>query len=283
MPAAIRSFGDMSMPPRGLNPTPYADVNAIVREVLDGAQTILGDRFVGMYLYGSLALGDFDPASSDIDFLVVTDADLPDDRVVALQAMHDRIAASDSPWAVEIEGSYIPHDALRRFDPAHACHPLIDRGGRLRLEQHEIDTAIKLHGLRERGIVLAGPSPASLIDPISSDDLRHAVVALMRIWWAPMRRDPMRLQHLGYQVYAVLTMCRILSTLQYGVIVSKPVAARWALATLGPRWALLIEQALAWRKDMPDAVDEAEVRATQELIQYTLDRCPTADDDSAAP
>jgi Domain of unknown function (DUF4111)/Nucleotidyltransferase domain len=272
----------MFMSPIDLNPTPYADGNAILRAVLDGARAILGDRFVGMYLYGSLALGDFDPASSDIDFLVVTDADLPADRVEALQALHDRIAARDSPWATEIEGSYIPRDALRRYDPGHALHPLIDRGGRLRLEQHEIDTVIKLHGLRERGIVLAGPPPATLIDPVSPDDLRHAVVELMRIWWAPMRRDPTRLRHYGYQVYAVLTMCRTLHTLRHGTVVSKPVAARWALAELDPRWVPLIERALAWRKDMPDAVNEGEVRATQELIQYTLDRCPTTDDVSAA-
>jgi hypothetical protein len=271
------------MSPRDLKPTPHADVNAILREVLDGAQAILGEHFVGMYLYGSLALGDFDPASSDIDFLVVTNGDLPDDRVAALQAMHDRIAASDSPWASEIEGSYIPCAALRRYDPAHALHPLIDRGGRLRLEQHEIDTVIKLYGLRERGIVLAGPPPATLLDPISPGNLRHATAELMRIWWAPMRRDLTRLQHRGYQIYAVLTMCRILYTRQYGAIVSKPVAARWAFATLDPRWGSVIERALAWRKDMPDAVNEADVRATQEFIQYTRDRCLPADDDSAAP
>jgi hypothetical protein len=282
MPAAIRTSGDTSMSPIDLNPTPYADVNAILRAVLEGAQAILGEHFVGMYLYGSLARGDFDPASSDIDFLVVTDAYLPADRVAALQAMHDRIAVSGSPWATEIEGSYIPRAALRRYDPAHALHPLIDRGGRLRLEQHEIDTVITLQGLRERGIVLAGPPPATLIDPVSPDDLRHAAAELMRVWWAPRRRDPTRLRQHGYQVYAVLTMCRMLYTLQYGAIVSKPVAARWALATLDPRRLPLVERALAWRKDMPDAVDEVDVRATQEFIQYTLDRCPPADDDSAA-
>ena len=264
-------------------PTPFADVNAILREVLDGARTILGDRFVGMYLYGSLALGDFDPASSDIDFLVVTDADLPADRVAALQAMHDHIASSDSPWATEIEGSYISLDALRRYDPAHARHPLIDRGGRLRLEQHETDTVIKLHGLRERGIVLVGPPPRTLIDPISPDDLRRAAVDLMLFWWAPMRSDPTRLQHRDDQAYAVLTMCRMLYTLRHGTVVSKPVAARWALAELDPRWVPLVERALAWRKDMPDAVDEADVRAAQEFIQYTLDHCPPAEDVSVTP
>lgn len=55
------------MMPNPLQPTPYADVNEMLRELLVQAQTILGSHFVGMYLSGSLAPGDFNPHSSDID------------------------------------------------------------------------------------------------------------------------------------------------------------------------------------------------------------------------
>jgi hypothetical protein len=78
-----------------------------------------------MYLYGSLSLGDFDPASSDIDFLVVTEHELPDETVAALDTMHARIAASGLEWADTLEGSYIPCAAMRRYDPANNRHPTI--------------------------------------------------------------------------------------------------------------------------------------------------------------
>jgi len=71
-----------------LYPTPYADVNEALRDLLARMQTILEGHFVGMYLSGSLALGDFDPRTSDIDFVVVTDAVLSDDLFSALQDMH---------------------------------------------------------------------------------------------------------------------------------------------------------------------------------------------------
>ncbi len=58
-------------------PTPYPDVNAVLRLLLEGAQPILGDHFIGLYLYGSLASGDFNPQTSDIDFVVVTDTIFP--------------------------------------------------------------------------------------------------------------------------------------------------------------------------------------------------------------
>src|SRR5438552_5150058 len=109
-----------------MRPTPYADVNAILRELMANVQPILADRFVGMYLYGSLAAGDFSPETSDIDFLVVTDAEPAAEQVEALRQMHERIGAGRSKWALEQDGSYIPRGALRRYDPRLAQHPHID-------------------------------------------------------------------------------------------------------------------------------------------------------------
>lgn len=256
------------------HPTPYPDVNAILHELLTGVQAILGDHFVGLYLHGSLASGDFNLHRSDIDFVVVTDDELPDEMLPALEAMHARMAAGDSPWGAELEGSYIPRKALRRYDPAQARHPHIERGGRLRVEQHDSDWVIQRHILREHGVVVAGPAPHTLIDPIPPGELRRAVLDLFRGWWAPMLHDPTRLRHPGYQVYAALTMCRILYTLQHGIVVSKPVAARWAQETLSERWAALIERALAWRNGEPfEYLDE-----TLDLIRYTLERSQQASD-----
>ena len=64
---------------RSLFPTPHPGVNLALRELTARIQAILGGRFSGLYLYGSLALGDFDPCSSDIDLIVVTGPELPED------------------------------------------------------------------------------------------------------------------------------------------------------------------------------------------------------------
>jgi hypothetical protein len=258
----------------GVQPTPYPNVNTVVRHLLSEVQAILGCRFVAMYLSGSLALGDFDAARSDIDLVVVTDADLPDDLFAALGAMHARFNAGGSPWATEVEAAYIPRDDLRRYDPARACHPHIQRGASEMLEMDQLasDWVLQRSILRERGVVVAGPAPHPLIAPVDPDDLRRAVAALMAEWWGTMRQDSAPLQHLGYQVYAVLTMCRILYTLDRGAVASKPVAARWAQQTLDPRWAALIERALAWRKD-DRGLPGDDVGETLALIEYTVERC----------
>lgn len=111
-----------------VHPTPYPDVNAVLHVLLTSVRTVLGDHFVGMYLYGSLASGDFDPRRSDIDFVVATADELPNKLIPALGAVHARMAASDLRWGLKLEGSYISQKALRRYDPADAPCPQINEG-----------------------------------------------------------------------------------------------------------------------------------------------------------
>lgn len=250
------------------HPTPYPEVNAVLQAVLVGVRPLLGARLVGMYVHGSLASGDFNPQRSDIDFVVVTAGELPDGLLAALAAMHAQIYASGLPWATRMEGSYIPQQAIRRYDPAHARHPALRTDGSFELDQHSSDWVIQRHILREHGLVLVGPDPRTLIDPLQPDDLQRAVVGVLHEWWAPQLHDHTRLRHSDYQAYAVLTMCRARYTLAHGAVASKPVAARWAQAALDARWAALIERSLAWRPGMQ--LDELE--ATLALIRSTLEQ-----------
>lgn len=255
------------------HPTAYREVNALLRELLESVQTVLTNQLVGVYLFGSLASGDFDGAS-DIDLLVVTDDEISGELFSALQAMHARIALGNSSWATQLEVSYMPQRALRRYDPAHALHPHIDRGAgqSLRMMQHDSDWVVQRYTLRERGIALAGPAPRTLIDPVSPNDLRQAMLAVLRGWWAPMIVDHAHLHSRGYQSYTVLSLCRVLYTLQYGTVVSKPVAARWAQETLEVRWRPLIERALVGRQHPQLEASAEDVRGTVALIRYTLER-----------
>ncbi|HWI64710.1 MAG TPA: aminoglycoside adenylyltransferase domain-containing protein [Symbiobacteriaceae bacterium] len=257
------------MPARAEYPTPHSDVNALIDRLLESIRAILGDRFAGMYLHGSLAIGDFDPVRSDVDFLVATAGVLPEDAIRQLAAMHAGVSESDLPWKTNYEGSYIPLAALRRYDRAGSVHPAVEVDGHFGLAGHGSDWIIQRHVIRERGVVVSGPSPDRLIDPISADDLRQAARQVLVGRWAPEAAEPpARLAGAEYQAYAVLTMCRGLYTIHFGEVASKPQAARWALQRLDSRWASLIRQALAWRHGLGlDAAEE-----TREFIRHTLNQ-----------
>lgn len=242
------------------------DLAALLESFLAASRGLLGEQFIALYLGGSLALGDFDPATSDLDFIVVTAEDLAPERVAALAALHRQLAAGPGRWGAELDGSYIPRRALRRYDPADNVHPHVESGvGRLQVEPHDSDWIIQRHVVREAGVALAGPSPSSLIDPVAPAALREATLALLRGWWAGRLEDPAYVAPPHYQAYAVLTMCRILYTLEHGTIVPKPVAAAYT-RQVHPRWGQLISRAL------DHALDAATLPQTLDLIRYTLEQ-----------
>jgi hypothetical protein len=226
-----------------------------------------------MYLDDSLTSGDFDQ-DSDIDFVVVTDDEISGDLFSALQAMHERIATLDSWWAIQLEGSYISQRALRRYDPAHALHPNIERGRgeRLKMIHHDAAWVIHRYIVRERGIPLVGPAPQILIDPVSPTHLRQAMLSILPGWATQILQEPAQIKDRGYQSYTVLSLCRVLYTLHYGTVVSKSIAAHWAQVTLGERWAPLIERTWAGRHNPGLDASSEDVNGTLEFIRYTLER-----------
>ncbi len=179
-----------------------------------------------------------------------------------------RLRTSGLPYADLLEGSYIPRQALRRFDPANNAHPALRSDGSFDVDRHGSDWIIQRYLIRQYGIPLFGPPPARLIDPVSPSELRSAVRGILREWWTPPLPSPERFESSHYRSYAVLTMCRALYTLEHADVVSKPVAARWALTTLGQSWAGLIEGALAWQ---PGAEFDAHHQFL-DFILFTLER-----------
>jgi hypothetical protein len=243
------------------------EANAVLQRLVPGVQAILGDQLVGMYLFGSLAVGDFDPTRSDIDFVAVTEIELTAAQLQRLQAFHAQLFASGLPLADQIEGAYLSRAALRIYDPSNAYHPHIDRGeAALTIKRLECDWVVQRYSLREHGIVLLGPPIRPLIDPISSETLGRAVRDILDSWWAVMLDDPARLRQDAYQVYAVATFCRMLYTLEEGGLISKPAACQWAMRHLDRRFVPLIERAIA------DQLNQADIPATQAFLRYTLDR-----------
>ncbi len=254
------------------SPTPFPDVNSILQELLESIQDILREHFIGMYLEGSLANGDFDQ-DSDIDFVVVTDVEVAEDFFSALQRMHDRIAMIDSHWATQLEGSYISQGPLRRYDPVNDMHPNIERGSgeHLKMTQHEGVWNVHRHILRERGITIIGPDPKILIDPITPHNLRSAMLSALSSWATHLLNHPEEIRHRGYQSYIVLTLCRILYTLQVGEVTSKLKSASWAKESIGEKWKTLIEHAWEGRHHSQMQADKEEIRQTLDFINYTLE------------
>jgi predicted nucleotidyltransferase len=248
--------------------TPYTEVNTVLDVLLVNIKQVLKEQFVGMYLHGSLASGDFSLDTSDIDFAVVTSSMISADTFLALKTMHEDLLRRKSKWIERLEGSYLSKAAFRAYDATDTtAWPTLNEK-HFYQAPHEPHWIIQRHLIREHGIVVHGPAPTSLIDWVQPGDLRNAVIGYLNEWWAPMLTDSSRLQSSEYQAYAILSMCRNLYTLHYGAITSKPKAAQWAQKELGKPWQEPIAQALSWRKGQQlDCLEKA-----QTLIAYTVEQ-----------
>jgi hypothetical protein len=261
----------------GVEPTPYPEVNPVLLRLLDEARAVLGQEFVGLYLYGSLATGDFNPRRSDIDFFFVTSDLLPEVTIAALQKMHRGFAQSDNKWDRKLEGLYMPLAELRRYRAQSPELPTVNERY-FYLAKQGYDWVVQRHILREHEMIVAGPSIRAFIDPVSPREMSTAVCAIMRDWWAPMINDPTWLEgRPEYQAFAVQTMCRVLYTLQFAAAVSKTKAVQWAVGALDEEWGGLIADAGGWPDNQPDDLEQV-----QEFIRYTYNQCPSDESNESA-
>jgi predicted nucleotidyltransferase len=254
-------------------PTPYPELNAVLTELLQSTQAILSENWVGLYLNGSFALGGFDP-DSDVDFIVVTDADVTATQESALQTMHGRIYDLPTPWAQHLEGSYITKNVLKRPDPTHTLLLYLDNTARELIRSDHCNTLVVRWTMREHGLALAGPDPKTLIDPVVSDELSLEATQIMDKWRIEINAEPAMLENRWLQAYAVVTFCRMLYTIQNGTVASKPTAVQWARGALDSRWSGLIERAWADRPNPSlkyrQQADLDDAQSTLEFIQYAL-------------
>jgi RimJ/RimL family protein N-acetyltransferase/predicted nucleotidyltransferase len=244
-------------------PTLYPELNAVLDELVGSMRAILGENFCGAYLQGSFALGDADEYS-DVDFIVASHDEVSDTELAGLQAMHARLYALESPWGQHLEGSYVPRRELRQVDRTRAPYWYLDNGSSELVRDNHCNTAVVRWSLRERGVVLAGPEPTSLIDLVSAAELEDDVRWAMREWadWLPHNELSRRAQSL-----LVLTVCRMLYTVEFGRVSTKREAGEWALAALDSSWSSLIQAALG---DRPDPWTKVHEPAAREAVDCTL-------------
>jgi hypothetical protein len=162
----------------------YPELAFVLREFAAGVRAALGSNFLGAYLVGSLATGDFD-LESDVDFLVVTKVELCDAEVKSLAAARRYIHALGSYPAEHLEGSYVSAELLARPDTV-GVQPIwyLDNGS-TSLERSVHDNRWHVRWiLRERGITITGPTlpagasqppqPALAAHPVRSARASHA-------------------------------------------------------------------------------------------------------------
>lgn len=198
----------------------------------------------GLYVQGSVALGDYRPGVSDIDFVAVTSR-TPDAQTV--RAIHAGLRRDHRrPF---FDGLYVSWDDLRT-DPARtAAGPAVHEWRvdvSSRFERH----LVTWHVLAQAGLVVRGPAIADVgvfTDwPALAEATRRNLVEYWRPWLQRRARGVTGLSSWA-TTWGVLGVTRLRHTLAAGRVTSKTAAAAYALDTYDARWHRVVREALRIR------------------------------------
>ncbi|MER3555417.1 MAG: hypothetical protein C4331_14030 [Meiothermus sp.] len=253
---------------------PNPDVQEIIETLVRQIKSVLADNLEGLYLKGSLALGDFNPETSDVDLLVITKELVSGEDFTRLAAMHEQIQRLPNRYTNDVELAYIPLHAILNFRPRRE-YPALERGAGEKLKWKALGAnwVLEFWTVRERGVRLFGPDPKGLIPPISKGEMVAATRQVLRedwLEWVNTWDNPDWRTHAGEMRFVVETMCRVLYTVAQGELSSKPKAVRWAQETLQEPWRSLIAQSQSWNAG--GVLDKATVAQVEAFVRWTAER-----------
>jgi len=215
-----------------------------------------------------VALGDFQPAHSDIDFIALTSRRPSPAVLRAIEAAHRQLSTEPGP---AFDGFYIDRDrAGQPPDPSRVLpYELAGRFHRRSacFEANPATWAI----WREHGIAVRGSAPEAL-------GLTNDPAALMRFeqdnlagywtdWVVANWAGPADAARASWGVLGVLRLAHVLATSQ---VPSKTAAGRWALTRFASSWHPIITEALAARRQDPGPMPLARYQAAVDFVAFVI-------------
>lgn len=190
-----------------------------------GIREVLGNALAGVYVHGSLALGCFNAALSDLDVLVVTRRSPTPDRQDALMPLLLRVP--------RLEIHFLGESCLEPW--RHPASYDLHFGSERRLVGPGVDHDLAAHVTvaRQAGIALLGPPAAEVLPDVPWEDYEDS-----------LRRDLEWCIGHGTELYSVLSPARIWATVTDRTVHSKASGAAWALERAPHEFRPLLSRAL---------------------------------------
>lgn len=219
------------------------DVTVVLEQAVELFVQELGDDLAGVYLHGSLAMGCFNPAKSDVDLLLVVHQTCSKEqwkrlakRIIAFQdnLLSGRGLELSAVLASSIRNFVYPPPFEFHYSDFHREKYIADEnyfcGG-----FGDPDLAAHYTVIYHRGRTLYGMPIREMFRPIDRTYVVQALLHDVREAVQEINKSPL---------YYTLNLCRVLYYLQEGVVSSKQEGGKWGLHTLPPEYRPIVEHAL---------------------------------------
>lgn len=231
------------------------------------------DIIVGIYLYGSISLNGFDEKKSDIDFVTVLKRNLTQEESNSLKAIHKELNINS--LGKRMDGIYIPMKEIGKTNEELPAY-LYCSNGKIKRGYWDIN-AVTWWMVEQYGIKVYGKEISELNFQSNWIKVVKNMEYNINTYWINKAKNRFIFIFDDMVEFCVLTISRILSTLEAKKIFTKIEGARKAEEILPKRWHLLLKEGLRLR-DNPQSTSVYPSRLKRAMecrkfISFTHDLC----------
>jgi len=212
----------------------------VLRGILSSVQSIIQDNLVGLYLCGSLAMGCYNPRSSDIDVVIVARERLSkEQRKRIIEYMKGACSKG-----IRIELSIVCEDVIHNPTYPMMVDLHFEYWGDIFENETDKEILSNLYTTRGRGFCVWG---APISDVFSEIPIQYHIRSVIEDIQHTRKYIHEKPERIGYDVtvYWILSSCRILAFIREEKVFSKPEGGHWGIAKLPKEYHGLIRQALS--------------------------------------
>ncbi|PEJ94054.1 nucleotidyltransferase domain-containing protein [Bacillus toyonensis] len=223
-----------------------AEVKQLMEQYIVGLKEMFLDgKIVGVYVYGSIALGAFHIETSDVDFVAVLNDSVNEAEKQQIVELHKKM--SESTLGKRMDGMYIPLADLGKYN--HEINEYVYcADGKANIGHWDIN-AVTWWTLKNQGITVIGKEVEDLPLQIKWDDVVNTMQYNVEQYWSEKAKQPYLFFIEEWVESAVVTMGRILYTLDHKTIVSKDRGLQYLLERSAKEWEPLLKEVERMRYD----------------------------------
>jgi len=233
----------------GASPKTEHDYTPELKRMAEHLSDILKSNFVGLYIMGSLVMGDWNPRTSDIDFIAVTRKPINDKESAEIGKMHRALSKTDLGKKLDGAYTYLEQLQQKRFE---------ERTGSFEDHEFKADcpchlSADNIRCLLECGKCIQGTPIKKLGLRVSDEELSQATYAMLHEDAEQIDKK----QDFQTLYYILIDMLRSIYTLETGKLPTKPKAIEHCKSLIGKN---LYENLKAFREGK---IEEFEIKKNE--------------------
>lgn len=238
----------------------------IVFDVSNKIRQLIANNLLGIYLFGSMVLGDFDENFSDIDLMIVLKKDISTSEFERIKNLQKYISEKYPKFGKDgVELIFISTYTINNYLNEKTYLTAVAPGNPLETIICKPEFLIYFYIVKNYGKTILGTPKEKIFPEISKIDFVNMSneVAIKNI---PYWKESCK-QTLHEQFYAVITICRALYVKSTGIYPSKLQAKNWAKDNY-PSFKDIIEYTWSLRGKWKKSDKPTDAHIYQEIINF---------------